>query len=572
MQVFEIDSRKCRGSLECMRVCPVRAVGRKNGKTTIDADRCISCGACYSVCSRHAVLQISQTERVKEFIRAKRKVILSMDPACLAFLPENVTLEKLAAAVQELGVWDVADASEAAAAAASEYGKLMREGRMENIIFSHCPVVRKLAESYYPGAVKYIAPVASPMIIHGRMLKRDFTSAAVVYVSTCAGRLQESQDVRHSTEINAVLSIGELMEWLNQEGIDPAAYEPEPLLSDGGGVGLLSAVSGGMLEAAEYFTPEHSYRKFHVSGMSRCRALLSDLQEGKLKGCLIEMSACPGGCVGGMAGFRQHRELIGPFVAGMTIRDELEKQGREPYFDTHGIALATPAIESPRPAYAPDKESVDEMLKMLGHFSERLQKNCGACGYKTCRERAIAVLKGEESAVLCPMLQKETGRDLYHTIYEQLPQAVMTIDDSQRITHFNREARALFGLKEGEEKYIFELIDPGDVQYVLSTGLAVRNRRYDIPELFLHVEADIAPMKGEGGVLAIFEDITALENEEERRMTEKMHTVDMAQKLIDKQMSVAQQIAFLLGETTAETKVTLNQLKNRILGDEEEQG
>lgn len=571
MRVFEIDREKCRGCMRCVSACPSEAIRVDRGGATIDHSRCIACGTCFHHCRHGAVRQLSELEKVKGFIRSGRKVILSMDPACIAFLPHGLTLEQLAAAAQDLGVWDVADASEAYAAVAAEYVRMLQEKTMENVIFSACPVVQNLMEQFYPELLGSLAPVASPMIAHGRMLKRDFTSAAVVYVSTCAARMEESKDVRHSTEINAVLSVGELLEWFRQEGIDPSGYEEEPLLNEGGGIGELGAIAGGMTECVDYMLPDHGRKRICVDGMPSCRALLEELKRGKISGCLIEMNACEGGCVGGTNGCSNRSESRGKFTAALQIREYVDGRDKTPYFDTHGIAMANPTIDFSVGEYVPTEEQIREMLFQIGVGNPRQQKNCGQCGYSTCRERAEAILHHREPVSICRQVVHDARMDVYSCLYEELPMAALLIDETQCIVDFNQEAGSLFSMKRGQEKYIFEIMDPGDVQYVLDTGLGIEHKKIDIPELYLRVEASLVPLKRLGMVLGLFRDVTEEEEEENRQLQSRLQSVEMAQKVIDKQMIVAQQIAFLLGETTAETKVTLNQLKRRILDEEDAQ-
>lgn len=219
MPVLQIDQEKCRNCLKCMQECPVTAISLVENRVSIDSVRCVTCGKCLESCAHGAIVLEDQVELVKGLLAAGRKVIFSIDPACRVFLPEQVSLEQLAAAIQKLGGWDTADGSEAAVAVASEYARLLREKHGENVILSACPVVRNMLEQYYAELVPMLAPVASPMIAHGRMLKRDFTSAAVIYVTTCIARLEEMQDVRHSTEINGVLTIWQLLRWLDEAGI-----------------------------------------------------------------------------------------------------------------------------------------------------------------------------------------------------------------------------------------------------------------------------------------------------------------------------------------------------------------
>lgn len=564
MGVFKIDRELCRICLKCMQACPVYAIRLMDGVVSIDQERCIGCGRCWEHCGHGAVKQTSQLERVKGFLRAGRKVILSLDPACRVLLPENVSMEQLAAATQKLGVWDVADAAEAAAAVASEYARLLREKHTDCLILSFCPVVRDLVERYYPELVSALAPVASPMVAHGRMLKRDFTSAAVVYVTTCAARSEEARDVRHSTEINAVLTFPQLMDWLEDEGIDLSACQEEPLLSDGGGVGGLSAFSGGMMECIDYFQPDHGLRRITADGVARCMALLEELRQGQLGRCLVELSGCEGGCIGGLGSVNRAARM----TARISIESHVEKEGRTPYFDTHGIAMANPAIARPVGEYVPTEPQIQEMLYQIGVGNARQQQNCGACGYDTCRARAEAILLHKENVSLCRRVVQEAKRDVYSVVYDHLPMAALLVDEGQKVTGMNSEACSLFSIRPDQEKYIFELMDPGDFQYVLETGLPILNRRMDIPEIYMRVEANLVPLKGLHMVLGLFRDITEEEEEEAQQQRSRLQSVEMAQKVIEKQMTVAQQIAFLLGETTAETKVTLNQLKQRILGEE----
>ncbi len=570
MQVFEIDREQCTGCMECLTHCPSSAITMTERGIAVDGNRCVSCGSCFRRCPHHAIRRTSQVEQVKEFIKMGRKVILSVDPACIAFFPPNVTMEKLAAGAQKLGFWDVADAAEASAAVATEYARLAAEGERENLIFSACPVVQNIMEQYYPELIQYLAPVASPMIAHGRMLKQGFTSAAVVHVCTCGARAEEAMDVRHSTEINAVLSIGQLLGWMEEAGVCLQDCDEEPLLSDEGGVGELSAIAGGMMECFQYIAKECQKKPIVVDGLRGCRMLLEELKKGELKGCVIEMNACDGGCVGGTDGVRPDCLGQGRFAAALAVRDYVREHGKEPCFNVTGVAMANPTIDFSVQPYAPTEEDIVQMLRRIGVGNPRQQKDCGQCGYATCRQRAEAILRHKEPVSLCRQVVKDVQQDVYGVLYENMPVAVMLVDETQKIVDFNREASTLFSMQKGQEKYIFEVMDPGDVQYVLGTGLAIRGKRIDIPELFLRVEASWMPLKSLGMVLGLFQDVTQEEAEEEAQQQSRLQSVEMAQKVIDKQMMVAQQIAYLLGETTAETKVTLNQLKTRIMGGEEE--
>ena len=240
-----------------------------------------------------------------------------------------------------------------------------------------------------------------------------------------------------------------------------------------------------------------------------------------------------------------------------------------PVPDLNRLPMSTPAISRFGIPFNPDETQIQAMLNHIGVGNPRKQANCGRCGFPTCRDRAKAILWGRDNVNLCINAVEEAMRGIYRHLYENLPVAAVLVDETQKIVSFNQEAASLFLLRAEDEKYIFELMDPGDFQYVLSIGLPVRNRRYDLPELYLRVEAQIVPLKELNMAMGLFRDVTAEEQNEAIRQSARLQSADMAQQLIEKQMTVAQQIAFLLGETTAETKVTLNQLKQRILEEDE---
>lgn len=565
MRAFRIDSNRCRVCLKCMQICPIHAVELQNGAVRVEDSRCVDCGLCYTHCPHGAIFWEDQTQTVKSFFAAHRKVVFSFDPAIRVLLPEGVTLEQLACAVQKLGAWDAADATEAAVAVASEYARLIRERHKENLILTHCPVVRNLVEQHWPELLDCLIPVATPMIAHGRLIKRDFTSAAVVYVTPCAARSEEMRDVRHSTEINAVLTWPQLRDWLQAEGIDPAECEEEPLLGESGGKGLLAALPGGMLELIDAYIGDLNYRCLHVSGMNACKSILKALRTGQLHHCILDLSACEGGCVGGPAG---GLDLVDCYSKGLPM-GLAATASETPVPDLNRLPMSTPAVSRFGIPFEPDEAQIQAMLNHIGVGNPRKQADCGRCGFPTCRDRAMAILWGRDNVNLCINAVEEAARGIYRHLYENLPVAAVLVDESQKIVSFNPEAASLFLLRAEDEKYIFELMDPGDFQYALSIGLPVKNRRYDLPDLHLKVEAQIVPLKEQNMAIGLFRDITAEEESEAVKQSARLQSADMAQQLIEKQMTVAQQIAFLLGETTAETKVTLNQLKQRILEEDE---
>lgn len=565
MSVFKIRTENCKSCYKCLRVCPVKAINLvARSVVEIDEDRCIECGACHAACDHNAIETKNEVQKAKQLIAENRKVICCIDPSCIAAFPKGLTLEQLAGGILKLGFWDVADVSESAAAVASEYYRLAKEGRMKNICLSFCPAVCNLFEKYYPDLCDQLTPLASPMIVLGRMLKKDFTSAAVVYVGSCIARYDEAKDVRHSTEVNAVLSIDELLDWLREAGVDPLQEDEEPLLSDGGGVGQLYPISGGLLQCIDYFGTDHNYRKIAVSGIDDCVEMLDSIRAGKIEHTIVEMSACRSGCINGSSRVKSGRCK---FQSILQIEEYVQTHDKTPYFNTQGVAMARPVIAHPMEETEPTEEEIRYMLYCMGLENPEWQLNCGACGYPTCRKKAIAVLKKKAELSMCLTALRRRAESITNYVFDEIPMMIIIVDEDQKIVEFNKAACAAFKLAREAAigMYIFEIMDPTDFQYVLDMGMEIKHKRTEIGDAKIPVEASFVFVKAQGVALGVFQDVSEKEAYETALYEQRLRSAEMAQKVIDKQMSVAQQIAFLLGETTAETKVTLNHLKEQIM-------
>ena len=196
--------------------------------------------------------------------------------------------------------------------------------------------------------------------------------------------------------------------------------------------------------------------------------------------------------------------------------------------------------------------------------------NCGACGYSTCREKAISIFQGKSEPTMCLPYMKELAQSLSNSILKVTPNVIFAVDEDLRIREFNYQAERVFGLsrKEALDTYLYELIDTSDYEHIIKSRSAFLDRIVTYDNLGMTFSANILYMPEQRMVLGILKDVTQEERAKANHHTLQMDTIAMAQKVIDKQMTVAQEIAGLLGETTAETKVTLSRLKDMISGEE----
>ena len=195
--------------------------------------------------------------------------------------------------------------------------------------------------------------------------------------------------------------------------------------------------------------------------------------------------------------------------------------------------------------------------------------NCGACGYPTCRDKAIAVFQHKAEVSMCIPFMHEKAESMSNLVMETSPNIVLIVNQDMKIMEYSDVGERYFGKTRAEalEMYLYEFIDPSDFQWVFETHQNIHGKRVSYPEYHLSTLQNIVYIEKENAVLATFIDITKEEEQAREDYEKNLETIDLAQKVIHKQMMVAQEIAGLLGETTAETKTTLTKLCKSLLDD-----
>lgn len=219
----------------------------------------------------------------------------------------------------------------------------------------------------------------------------------------------------------------------------------------------------------------------------------------------------------------------------------------------------------------PDEATIRAILQKVGKETPEQELNCGLCGYESCRAKAVAVYQGKAELTMCIPFMRSRAESLSNLVLAQTPNITILVDRDLNIVEFNTAAERAFGITRTEalKKSLFELVDTSNFQTVLDTRQSIYDKKVVYDEYHLVTVQNLIYIAEENLVMGIFNDITKEEKEKETRFKLQAETLEMAQKVIDKQMMVAQQIAGLLGETTADTKVTLTKLKDMMASDGE---
>lgn len=574
MAAIGFKTAKCKDCYKCVRICPVKAIHTKDEHVLYVADECILCGRCLEACPQNAIISLSDVHKAKKFIEDGYETIVSLDPAYLGVFGETPNgTGQIREALHRLGFSHVRETAEGAVHVTKAYERLIKAGDMDNIITSSCSAVNDFVERYYPDMIPYMAPVVSPMIAHGMMLKEEFgPESKIVYIGSCTARGRESlRDRCRGTFVDAVMDFQELRHWLETAGIVLDQCEPRPREGKNPQINGLYGVSGGILSAIEADKGFGKYEQLYVDGVDSVVELFDCIRNGEINNCFIEVASCVGGCINGpLAGGREsdrfkariytNRKIIREFPSDMDKMKEsimLKKQFRE---STKSVTM-------------PTEEEILEALSRDGKASPEKQLNCGACGFKTCRDKAIAVCQHKEQLNLCIPYKYQQARSMAEVILSVTPNLIMTVDEQLRIRQFNNAAEVMFNISS-EKAYgmpLEKLIDPVNFAQVFRDKRSIMNKKVAYEKYNLVTVQNIIYIREQRCALGILRNITSEEKIHRQHDRMRMEAMEIAQRVIDKQMMVAQEIAGLLGETTAETKVTLTKMRDSIFydGDDE---
>lgn len=569
MRVIDFKDAKCRHCYKCVRHCAVKAISVRDEQARIMVDHCINCGRCLEVCPQNAKTFASDMDRVKGYLRQGMRTVISIAPSYAGVL-EFDSPGQVVDALQRLGFAEVRETAEGAALVTNEYKKLVREGEMPNIITTCCPSVNDLVEKYYPDCAKLMAPVVSPMIAHGRYIKKIYgQDVKVVFLGPCIAKKQEAEgDDRVTGAVDAILTFEELALWLKEEGIDLHSCGEKPMGNPDPKINRLYPVSGGVIQSVITEEESDGYHKVFVDGLENCMEMLECLERGELDHCFIEANVCEGGCAKGPASAHWNTSYVKTKVK---IENGVSYRAARDLPDMSTEELAKRFGNRGLDDRMPTEEQIRRILMSTGKYSKEDELNCGACGYSTCREKAVAVFQGKAEVTMCMPYALTQAESMSNVVMDMTPNMIFVIGNDMRILDCNRKGQELLGVGHDEavRRYIFEFIEADDIESALLTREPVFHKKIRLDRGRIVAEETIVYIENLDAVLVLFQDVTREERIKEQHYNLKVETVEMAQKVIEKQMMVAQEIAGLLGETTAETKVTLTKLRDSILNEEE---
>ena len=550
-----LKKSNCKNCYKCIRHCPVKAIRFSGNQAHIIGNECILCGQCFVICPQNAKQIVDETEKVKVLLQSGDPVVVSLAPSFVANY-EGVGINSMRDALQKLGFYEVEETAIGATIVKNEYERMLKEDERDIIITSCCHSINLLIQKYFPAELEYLADVVSPMQAHCMDIKKRFPKAKTVFIGPCVAKKDEAE--YYEGIVDAVLTFEELTNWLKDENIELKT----DIDSNNESRARFFPTSGGILKTMTKAAPGYTYMA--LDGIENCIDALKDIESGKIHKCFIEMSACVGSCIGGPVMEKYHRSApIKDFITVANYAGDKDFDVVQP--DNMELKKQFTYIEHRLPK--PSEAEIYNVLRQMGKFKPSDELNCGSCGYNTCREKAIAICQGKAEISMCLPFLKDKAESFSDTIVKNTPNGLIVLNEELEVQQINEAARNIMNIRSSTDvlgDLVVRIMDPKDFMEVRATGKDIRNKKVYLAEYKRYVEQSVVYDKDSHLLIGIMRDITDEQNEREKKENISRQTVEVADKVVDKQMRIVQEIASLLGETAAETKIALAKLKESI--------
>ena len=553
-----LKKSNCKNCYKCIRHCPVKAIRFSGNQAHIIGNECILCGHCFVVCPQNAKEIVDGTEKVRVLLQSEVPVVVSLAPSFVANY-KGIGIESMRRALKKLGFFDVEETAIGATIVKTEYERMLREEERDVIITSCCHSINLLIQKYFPSALEYLADVMSPMQAHCAEIKRRIPNAKTVFIGPCVAKKDEAE--YYEGIVDAVLTFEELTNWLKAEGIElekEIDHTPESRAR-------FFPTTGGVLKTMAQNTNEYTY--LALDGVENCISALKDIESGNIHKCFIEMSACVGSCIGGPVMEKYHSTA--PIKDFITIAN---------YAGERDFDVAQPAPMALKKHFSmiehkltqPSEHEIMTVLRQMGKFKPSDELNCGSCGYNSCREKAIAIIQGKAESSMCLPFLKDKAESFSDNIVNNTPNGLIVLNENLEVQQINNAARKIMNIRAASDvlgEPVVRILDPTIFIQVKNSGRNVRDQRTYLAEYKKYVEQTVVYDTDSRMLIGIMRDITDEEAEREKNVRLSKQAVEVADTVVEKQMRIVQEIASLLGETAAETKIALTKLKESI-GDE----
>lgn len=553
------EKTECQDCYKCVRECPVKAIKFQNGAAALIPELCVLCGHCVSVCPANAKRVRDDLGKVKQLLKSKKKVIASLAPSYkseFALSEGSVIIN----ALKKLGFFGVSETALGAQQVSAHIAQqLSCPGTGKLYISSACPVVVDLITHYIPKLTSSITGFLSPMLSHCKMLRKRYgDSVGIVFIGPCIAKKREADS--HPNLIDTVITFEDLRKWFEEDKIDINTFASNPddvFIPGAADEGTLYPVDGGMSATIKSNCTIHDPGFISFSGLKNIRTALEGLNPEDIKENLfIEALACEGGCINGPL-CTDRGSTIGKRLAIINNASYPNKK----FPRTPSLPIAEYVSDSTVKITQYKETEITDALRQVGKHSSKDEFNCGGCGYDSCRDFAIALLSGKAERGMCVTYMRKLAQNKAGGLIRTMPSGVVIVNEHLRIIESNRNFATLFGSaietafdsSPGLENVSLHKVVPFHefFKHVLETGEDIIQRDFKVENRI--IQGSIFTIEPNAVVGGVFADITT-------PSIHKQQVVKRARDVIQKNLTMVQKIAYLLGENASETEIVLDSI------------
>ncbi len=436
--VYTVKDR-CRTCYTCVRECPVKAIKIINGQAEVLMERCIGCGNCVKVCSQGAKMFLNTQDKVQDLLNSEEKVVVCVAPSFPAEFTEINNYTVLVGMLRELGFDKVVEVSFGADLVAKEYKKKFDDPKSEPCIASDCPAIVYFIEHYHSKLVPSLAPIASPMVAMARVVrKKHGKDTKIVFVGPCIAKKAESK------EIDVAITFKELRQLFKTNNIQPDQVKPSEFDPPHAGKGAIFPVSRGLLQTVEKSEDICDGNIVVAEGKVNFQDAVSEFENGLIGKQHLELLCCQG-CIMGPGMSIQGRKYSKRSNIANYVQEKLQKldqnEWQEDMEEYQNLDLSQQFEAKERLLDIPENEEIDKVLKQMGKYEPKDMLNCGACGYDTCHEHAVAIIDGLAETEMClPYTIEKLHKsiDELNLSNEKLETAQQALVQSEKLAHMGQ--------------------------------------------------------------------------------------------------------------------------------------
>ncbi len=388
----------CRTCYTCVRECPAKAIRIVGGQAEVIDEKCIACGNCTKVCSQGAKVFLNTTDRVAKLLETDSKVAAIIAPSFPAEFSDFPDHKVFIGLIRSLGFKYVAEVSFGADLVADRYKKLVSENK-DFYISSDCPSIVNYVKFYHPALVDNLAPIVSPMVAMSRVVREKYgKDTRIVFIGPCIAKKAES------IEIDEAITYSELRDMLADRGITPKNSKSVDFDQPVGGRGAIFPVARGLLQTAKISDNAITGNIIAAEGRIDFQAALKEFEAGLIKNQHMELLCCEG-CIMGPGLSKNgkqynRRSLVSSYASSKM--ENIDPESWQKSFDEFAeLDLSFRHKPEDHRIDIPDENDVNEVLIKMGKKTKKDQLDCGACGYESCVEHAIAIRKGLAEVEMC---------------------------------------------------------------------------------------------------------------------------------------------------------------------------